>query len=130
MLATLLVVEFAVCGLAVSTIAWLRYLRGAPMSRDWHVTGARYLVPFLVVLLIVSFILMSIQRPTGINANMQPSDILGPSVVSAALLLWLVVEVLRFRTRPRDIRHGNHSYSRIAPPQRRAKLGKGKNRTR
>lgn len=123
-------VEFASCGLVLSAIAWLRYLYGAPLpARDWEV---RHIVPFLSALIIVGSIIMGIQHPMPIN---QPDThlvdagiILGLHIVSAALVVWLVVEVGRYRTRSRNVSHRNQSYSRIPPPRRRSKRGKGKYR--
>lgn len=131
--AILFMVEFVGCSLVLSAIAWLRYLYGALLpARDWEV---RCVIPCLSALIAIILIPMTIQnRATIMQPDMRSLDMsfaLGLHVVSAALVAWLLVEVGRYRTRPRNASHGNRSYSRIAPPRwRRAKIGKGKNRSR
>lgn len=131
---TLPLVEFVACGLMTSAIAWLRYLYGARMSRDSHATAARYVLPILSVISVVPFIFMGIQHPTTINQpDTRPADVgffLGLHIVTAALAVWLVIEVGRYRTRTRDVSHRNQSYSRVTPPHRRAKIRRGKNKPR
>lgn len=132
MLAILLLVEFFGRSLVVSAIAWLRYLYGAPfVTRDWEV---RYVVPVLLALFVVIFTIMSIQHRTTINQpDTYPADVglsLGLCIALAALVVWLIVEVGRYRTGSRNVSHGNRPYSRIAPPHRRAKIRRGKNRPR
>ncbi len=97
-------IEFAGCGLVFSAIAWLRYLYGAPLpARDW---AARYIVPFSsAIMFVLGSIIMGIQRPAPIHQP-DPQDariILGLHLISAALLVWLLVEVGHYRTRSRNV---------------------------
>ena len=106
---------------------WLRYLYGAPMSREWHATMARYVLPLLTLLLVALLLSVRNSHPAVQQPDSLPAVVLGAALV--ALLVWLVVEVGRYSARQRGASHGNRLYSRIPPPRRRAKLGRGKHRT-
>lgn len=107
MLAILSIAEFIGCSFVMSAIAWLRYLYGAPMSRDWHATMVRYLLPFLSVITVALQISLSIhEQQMGIYHADSPVLVnfaLGCGVVLAALVAWLVVEVRRYRARSHRI---------------------------
>ena len=108
MLAIIVLVEFVASGFVASAIAWLRYLYGAPWSRDWHATMVRYLVPVLMPILVVLFIVMSVTHSAAVQQpDTHPPDVgfaLGLGIALAALLVWLVVEVGRYRARHRRLR--------------------------
>jgi hypothetical protein len=89
--------------LTVSAIAWLRYLSGVP-SRDWHEAGVRYLVPPLTVIGAILLISMALHDPKVRQPDTYPPDVEGYLVLGgvwAALVVWLVVEALRYRARTR-----------------------------
>ena len=107
MLAILVLVEFVACGLMASAIAWLRYLYGAPMSRDWHAAMVRYLVPFMMPILVVLFISMSVTHRAAAQPDTYPPDVGLAFFLGIALVLflwWLVVEVGRYRAHHRRLR--------------------------
>lgn len=100
---------FAGCGLVGSAIAWLRYLYGAPMSRDERSAGLRYIIPFGTALLTAAFIYMGIDDPTVRQPDTYPPDVelfLGMGVVLAALVVWLAVEVRRYRAHLHGVPQG------------------------
>jgi hypothetical protein len=132
MLPILGLIEFVACGLVTSAIAWVRHLYGAPrMYRDWEV---RYLVPFLILIVVVGSIFLSVthgvapQQPDSYPPEVGLALVLGITLV--ALVAWLVIEVGRYGARHRSASHGNRPYSHIASPQRRARPGRGKNGAR
>ncbi len=132
MLVILVVGEFFGCCLALSAIAWLRHFYGAPpLARDWV---ARYGVPFLSAMAIALGTYLSIQNRTTIQQlDMHPPDVRLPLVLGialAAFVVWLMVEVGRYRTHRRGVSRSNQSYSHNPSSQRRPKRGRSKNRTR
>ncbi len=105
--------EFAGCGLVGSAIAWLRYLYGAPMSRDERSARLRYVIPFGTALLTASFIYMGIDDPVVRQPDTYPPDVVlfrGMGVVLAALIIWLVVEVRRYRAHLQGVPQGSRPY--------------------
>lgn len=131
MLAILVLVEFVGCCLVTSAIWWLRYLYGARLSRDWHATAARYVIPLLTPILVVLFVIRPpapAQQPHSHPQDVGLAVVLG--IALAALFVWLVVEVGRYSTRDRGLSHSSRPYYGIPSRGRRAKTRRGKNGTR
>jgi hypothetical protein len=120
-------VEAMACCLVSSAIAWLRYLYGAPMSRDWHATAVRYLIPVLMPILVGLLIYMGVTHRA--ESYVPAVSAAGLGIAVAVLVVWLVVEVGRYSARHRSVSHDNRPYSHISSPQRRAERGRGRNRT-
>ncbi len=125
--------EFISCVLVTSAIAWLRHLRGAPrMAHDFEI---RYVAPVSMSIIVVLAIFLGVheQRRGEFHPDSSPPAVgmaLGLGVVLVALVVWLMVEVGRYRTHRRGVSRSNQSYSHNPSSQRRPKRGRSKNRTR
>jgi type VI protein secretion system component VasK len=88
--------------LLLSAIAWLRHLYGAPpLMHDFTV---RYIMSVLIFMAAVSSIWYAVdaQRSGEFHPESDPTAAvlaLGCGVVLVGVLVWLVVEVRRFRAR-------------------------------
>ncbi|HET8852746.1 MAG TPA: hypothetical protein VFN02_09485 [Ktedonobacteraceae bacterium] len=102
MLLLVATVEFAGCFAIGSVIAWLQHLSGQGICADDKLL--RYAMPIVAAFCIVVALSMAVQWT---RSGQQPTSsitvnwVLGCGVVVAVLVVWLVVEVRRFRARSR-----------------------------
>lgn len=98
MLLLVATVEFAGCFAMGSVIAWLRHFSGQAIFADEKLL--RYFMPIVAAFCVVVALSMAVQWA---RSGQQPKSaitvnlVLGCGVVLAVLVVWMVVEVRRFR---------------------------------
>lgn len=110
MLSIIFLAEGVGCSVALSTVAWLRYLSGVRLSQRLEM--ARFVLPIVTAVGLVLQILLAIdeQRRGEFHPESSPRVAgvdLFLGVVLAGMVGWVVVEVRRYRARPHGVPRGN-----------------------
>src|SRR5579859_2355078 len=107
LLGILILVELAGSSLLISALEWLRHLSGrhSPNSE-----AVRYLLPILTPVVFVLLLATDLRAPLPTTTT-NVGILLVVTFAFAALLLWLLAEVARYRARTRGM-HRSNRYSR------------------
>ena len=113
-LGILILVELSGLCLLISAIEWLRHLSGRNGPRSLEV---RYFLPILTPVAFVLLLSYDLQKPLPTTAT-NVGILVGVSVGFAAVILWLLAEVPRYR---RYRARSQHAYRPAGPRSRMRK---------